>query len=68
VAFPKGVPQEIIDKCAAVFPNLFNDKKVIAKMKTSGSPVRVIARDEVIKMFQDRQKYLEELLKELRKK
>jgi tripartite-type tricarboxylate transporter receptor subunit TctC len=68
VAFPKGVPQEIIDKCAVVFPNLFNDKKVIAKMKASGSPVRVIARDEVIKMFQDRQKYLEGLLKELRKK
>ena len=68
VAFPKGVPQEIIDKCAAVFPNLFNDKKVIAKMKASGSPVRVIPRDKVIKMFQDRQKYLEGLLKELRKK
>jgi tripartite-type tricarboxylate transporter receptor subunit TctC len=68
VAFPKGVPQEIIDKCAAVFPKLFNDKKVMAKMKASGSPVRVIPRDQVIKMFQDRQKYLEGLLKELRKK
>jgi len=33
-----------------------------------GSPVRVIARDGVIQMFQDRQKYLEGLLKELRKK
>jgi tripartite-type tricarboxylate transporter receptor subunit TctC len=68
VAFPKGVPQAIIDKCAAVFPTLFNDKKVLAKMKASGSPVRVLARDKVIKMFQDRQTYLEGLLKELRKK
>jgi tripartite-type tricarboxylate transporter receptor subunit TctC len=68
VAFPKGVPQEIIDKCATVFPEMFNDKKVIAKMKASGSPRRVITRDKVIKMFQEREKYLGELLKELRKK
>jgi len=68
VAFPKGVPQEIIDKCAAVFPEMFNDKQVIAKMKASGSPRRVITRDTVIKMFQERQTYLGELLKELRKK
>jgi tripartite-type tricarboxylate transporter receptor subunit TctC len=68
VAFPKGVPQEIIDKCATVFPAMFNDNKVIAKMKASGSPRRVIARDKIIKMFQEREKYLGELLKELRKK
>jgi tripartite-type tricarboxylate transporter receptor subunit TctC len=68
VAFPKGVPQEIIDKCATVFPAMFDDKKVIAKMKSSGSPRRVITRDKVIKMFQEREKYLGELLKELRKK
>ena len=68
VAFPKGVPQELIDKCATVFPAMFNDKKVIAKMKASGSPRRVITRDKVIKMFQEREKYLGELLKELRKK
>ena len=68
VAFPKGVPQEIIDKCAAVFPKMFNDPKVIAKMKASGSPRRVIERDKVIKMFQEREKYLTELLKELKQK
>jgi tripartite-type tricarboxylate transporter receptor subunit TctC len=68
VAFPKGVPQEIIDKCATVFPEMFNDKKVIAKMKSSGSPRRVFKRDKVIKMFQEREKYLGGLLKELRKK
>ena len=68
VAFPKGVPQEIIEKCATVFPAMFDDKKVIAKMKASGSPRRVITRDKVIKMFQEREKYLGGLLKELRKK
>ena len=68
VAFPKGVPQDIINKCADIFPKMFNDKKVMGKMKTSGSPVRVMTRDQVIKMFQDREEYLKVLLKELRKK
>ena len=68
VAFPKGVPQDIIDKCAGIFPKMFNDKKVISKMKASGSPMRVIDRQGVIKMFQERQNYLTGLLKELRKK
>jgi hypothetical protein len=56
------------NKCAEVFPKMFNDKKVIKKIKTSGSPVRVMTRDQVIKMFQDREVYLKGLLKELRKK
>lgn len=47
---------------------MFNDKKVIKKMKNSGSPVRLMTRDQVIKMFQDREVYLKDLLKELRKK
>ena len=68
VAFPKGVPQDIIDKCAAIFPKMFDNKKVIKKMKASGSPRRVITRENVVKMFEEREKYLGELLKELRKK
>ena len=68
VAFPKGVPQEIIDTSAAIFPKMFDDKKVIAKMKISGSPRRVITREKVIEMFQEREKYLTGLLKELKKK
>ncbi len=68
VAFPKGVPQEIIDTSAAIFPKMFDDKKVIAKMKISGSPRRVIRREKVIEMFQEREKYLTGLLKELKKK
>ncbi len=68
VAFPKGVPQEIIDKAAEIFPKMFNSKKIVGKMKESGSPVRTMTRDQVIKMFQDRQCFLEELLKDLKKK
>jgi tripartite-type tricarboxylate transporter receptor subunit TctC len=68
VAFPKGVSQTIIDKCAEVFPRMFNDKKVLAKMKASGSPVRVLSRDQVLKMFREREDYLRDLLKDLRKK
>ena len=68
VAFPKGVPQEVVDKAAEVFPRMFDAKKVVSKMKESGSPVRTMSRDEVKKMFEDRQCYLAELLKDLRKK
>jgi tripartite-type tricarboxylate transporter receptor subunit TctC len=68
VAFPEGVPQPIIQKCAEVFPEMFNDRKVKAKMKDSGSPMRVLARQQVIKMFQERENYLKPLLEELRKK
>ena len=68
VALPKGTPQAIIDKCADVFLKMFNDKKVISKMKDSGCPMRVLDRAKVKKMFKERQTYLGELLKELKKK
>jgi len=68
VAFPKGVPKEVIDKAAEIFPTMFNDKKIVGKMKDSGSPVRTMTRDQVTKMFQDRQCYLQELLADLKKK
>jgi tripartite-type tricarboxylate transporter receptor subunit TctC len=68
VVLPKGTPQAIIDKCADVFPKMFNDKKILGKMKESGSPVRVMDRAAVQKMFKERQAYLTELLKELKKK
>lgn len=68
VALPKGTPKEIIDKCAEIFPKMFNDPQILKKMKESGSPVRIMTRDEVIKMFQDGKGQLAELLKELKKK
>lgn len=68
VALPKGTPQAIIDKCAAIFPKMFTNKKTLKKMKASGSPVRVLNRDQVIKMFQERETYLKGLLADLKKK
>lgn len=68
VALPKGAPKEAIEKCSKVFPEMFKAEKTIKKMKASGSPVRVLDRDTVIKMFQEREKYLKELLAELKKK
>ena len=65
VMVPKGTPQAVIDMLAANVPKMFEDKKVKAKMKDGGSPLHVMTRDQVIKMFQARQKYLESLLKEL---
>ncbi len=68
VAFPAGVSDDIINKCADVFPKMFNAKKTLKKMKGSGSPVRVMTRDQVIKMWQERETYLKGLLKDLKKK
>jgi tripartite-type tricarboxylate transporter receptor subunit TctC len=68
VAFPKGTPQDIIDKCAEIFPKMFNDKAVLAKMKASGSPVRIMDRAQVQEMFKKRQAALELLLKEMKSK
>jgi tripartite-type tricarboxylate transporter receptor subunit TctC len=68
VAFVKGVPEDIIKKCAEIFPKMFKDKKVLGKMKDSGSPVRVMNRDQVTKMFKNTEKSLKPLLSELRGK
>jgi tripartite-type tricarboxylate transporter receptor subunit TctC len=63
LAFPTGVPDDIIAKSAEICLKMFNNEKVIAKMKASGSPMRVMTRDEVKKMWQARQETLKELLK-----
>jgi len=63
VALPTGVPDDVIAKCAEIFPKMFNDKKVVTKMDASGSPMRVMTRDEVKEMWQKREATLKELLK-----
>lgn len=67
VAFPKGVPEAVIKKCADVFPKMFSAPGTLEKMKESGSPVRVMNREETAKMWQERQTFLEDLLKGLKK-
>jgi tripartite-type tricarboxylate transporter receptor subunit TctC len=65
---PKGTPPEVINKLAEKIPPMFQDKKVIKKMQAGGSPMRVMSRDDVIVMWKERQSYLAELLKDLKKK
>ena len=64
---PKGTPDSAITMLAKSMPAMFNDKKVIAKMQEGGSPVRVMNREQVQAMWKERQAYLAELLKDLRK-
>ena len=63
----KGTPQKIIDKLAAVFPKMFENKRVIKQMTNGGSPIRVIKRDALKKMWAERQVYLTKLLSGLKK-
>ena len=68
IILPKDAPQEIVDKLAATVPKMFSAKKTLSKMKASGSSVKVMAREEVIAMFKEREAYLKELLADLKKK
>ena len=63
----KGIPQDKIDYLAEKVPAMFQDKKVLKKMKEGGSPMRVLSRAEVKKMWKERQAYLSVLLKDLKK-
>ncbi|MDT8379442.1 MAG: tripartite tricarboxylate transporter substrate binding protein [Desulfotignum sp.] len=66
IAFPKGVPKTIIDKTAEIFPEMFENKRIVSKMKQSGSPQKTMTRDEIIQMFKKREVYLRDLLKDLK--
>jgi tripartite-type tricarboxylate transporter receptor subunit TctC len=68
IMVPKGTPQPVIAMLSAEMPKMFHDKHVISKMKAGGSPLHVMTRDQVQKMFKSRHEYLAALLKELRKK
>ncbi len=62
---PKGTPQEVIDMLAEKVPAMFANGRVAKKMKAGGSPMKIMSREEVQKMWADRQAYLEELLEGL---
>ncbi len=44
---------------------MFQDGKVAGKMKAGGSPMRIMTRAELKKMWAERQAYLTELLADL---
>ena len=64
---PKGTPEADLKVLADKVPAMFQDKKVVKKMEAGGSPMRVMTRDQVRAMWKERQAYLAELLKDLRK-
>lgn len=64
-AMPKGVDPAIVQKAAQVVPAMFNDPEVVKRMRDSYSPILVLSREDVLKMFQEKQKALEVLLQDL---
>ena len=59
---PKGTPQAVIDKLAAVVPQMFENPSVASRMEAGGSPMHVMSREQVIEMWAARQATLTELL------
>jgi tripartite-type tricarboxylate transporter receptor subunit TctC len=68
IAAPKGTPPEIINKLAAKFEEMFNDKKVAKKMKQTGCGVKVMPRDELAKEWVKIETSLKEVLAGLKAK
>ena len=62
VMVPKGTPQAVIDKLAATVPEMFKNGRVAKRMKAGGSPMHIMTRDEVLAMWEAREKTLKDLL------
>jgi len=62
VMVPKGTPDAVIEKLAAVVPEMFANGRVAGKMKAGGSPMHIMTRDEVLAMWAAREQTLKELL------
>ncbi len=65
IMVPKGTSDAIIGKLAAIVPEMFMNSRVLGKMAAGGSPVHVMNREEVLAMWEERDAYLRELLKDL---
>ncbi|MBA4732727.1 MAG: tripartite tricarboxylate transporter substrate binding protein, partial [Candidatus Thioglobus sp.] len=52
----------VIDYLASKVPDMFGEKKTVGKMKATNSPARIMNRDEVVSMWNERQAYLTGLL------
>ena len=62
IMVPKGTPEAIIEKLAATVPLMFENSRVTGKMKSGGSPMHIMNRDEVKAMWAAREESLKELL------
>lgn len=62
IMVPKGTPPKIINFLADRMVKMFKNKRVIKRMNGSGSPIRIMTRDQVLKMWKDREVFLKKLL------
>ena len=62
---PKGTPPEIISFLAERVPAMFGEQRTLGKMKSTGSPSRIMNREKVLAMWEERRAYLTDLLKDL---
>ncbi len=63
---PKGTSPEVIEKLATAIPAMFNEGRVQKQMGAGGSPMHIMDRAEVQKMWAEREAYLNELLSDLK--
>ena len=62
----KGTPQPVIDKLAQIVPTMFANARVAKQMRIGGSPIRIMDRAAVKKMWAERQAFLTGLLQGLK--
>ncbi len=65
IMVPKGTPPEIIDKLATTVPEMFKNKRVAGKMNAGGSPMHIMTREQVQKLWKEREETLNDLLQGL---
>lgn len=68
IAAPVGTPPEVIEKLSKGFAEMFQDKKILQRMKEAGSGVKVIPRDKLKKEWQKVETNLKAVLEELAEK
>jgi len=65
IMVPKGTPQPVIDQLSKTIINMFEDSVVRERMQESGAPLRIMGREEVLSMWNERQDNLSILLRGL---
>lgn len=65
IMVPKGTPKEIVDSLSESVIKMFNYPIVVSKMSEGGAPLKIMKRQEVLNMWNERQAYLTDLLKDL---
>jgi tripartite-type tricarboxylate transporter receptor subunit TctC len=61
----KGVPEDRLEYLSDAVVKMFNDEEIQKKMIEGGSPMRIIGREDLKTMWQERQDYLNELFADL---